>query len=308
MHRLLGNTYTVASGRWMVIFNPRSSIAGLHLHLTASGRISPHGTLTSRRKAEAMTFLQRGISLLRRIRTRLHLMFQGRLETFEMYLPYVSGKKGLEIGGPSGIFRKGNALPLYEEIGKLDNCDFSKSTVWAKHTETFIFNSKKPHGNTLFCDGSALVDVQDSTYDFLLSAHNLEHFANPVRALKEWQRVLKPNGALVLVLPDYRKTFDHLRTPTRVDHMFEDFEREMGEDDLTHLPEILEKHDLTQDLAAGSRADFHQRSLNNFSNRCLHHHVFDENNSHELLSRVGFQVVTVDLAVPFHICLLARMI
>ncbi len=254
-----------------------------------------------------MTVFEQGISFSRRIRARLELMCQGRLKNFEMYLPYVSEKNGLEIGGPSGLFRRGNALPVYEEIGGLDNCDFSKSTVWAKHTEAFLFDTRKAPGNTLFCDGSALVDVPDSTYDILLSCHNLEHFANPVRALKEWQRVLKPDGALVLVLPNYRKTFDHLRTPTRVDHMLEDFEHEVGEDDLTHLPEILEKHDLSRDLAAGSRQDFHKRSLNNFSNRCLHHHVFDKSNSQELLSRVGFQVLAADLAAPFHICLLARM-
>jgi hypothetical protein len=105
-----------------------------------------------------------------------------------------------------------------------------------------------------------------------------------------------------------RETFDHLREPTSVDHMFDDFEKGTGEDDLTHLPEILEKHDLDRDVAAGSREDFHRRSVDNFSNRCLHHHVFDENNSRELLSRVGFEVLALDLAHPFHICILARMI
>jgi ubiquinone/menaquinone biosynthesis C-methylase UbiE len=77
----------------------------------------------------------------------------------------------------------------------------------------FHFPPRKTPGETLFCDGSALVDVPDSTYDVLLSSHNLEHFANPIKALKEWRRVLRPNGALVLVLPKYRETFDHLRQP-----------------------------------------------------------------------------------------------
>jgi ubiquinone/menaquinone biosynthesis C-methylase UbiE len=255
-----------------------------------------------------MRFLGREASPLQRIRKRIDLMRQGRLRSYETYLPYVSGKSGLEIGGPSGAFKKGKVLPIYEKIGQLDNCDFSKATVWAKHTEAFIFSPGKAPGKTFFCDGSALVDVSDSTYDVLLSSHNLEHFANPIKALKEWQRVLRPNGALVLVLPNYRETFDHLRQPTSVDHMFDDFEQGMGEDDLTHLPEILERHDLERDVAAGSQQDFQRRSLDNFSNRCLHHHVFDENNSRELLSRVGFEVLAVDLALPFHICILARMI
>ena len=95
-------------------------------------------------------------------------------------------------------------------------------------------------------------------------SHNLEHFANPVKALKEWQRVLKPNGALVLLLPYYRDTFDHLRQPTTVEHMLNDFDRDTLEDDLTHLPEILEKHDLTMDVAAESKQDFHSHYLDNF--------------------------------------------
>lgn len=243
-----------------------------------------------------------------RIRRRIKLMRQGRLKSLDAYLPYLEGKRGIEIGGPSALFKRGSILPIYEKIGNLDNCDFSQSTVWAKHSEGFIFDSKKPQGKILFCDGSNLTDVQDGSYNVVLSCHNLEHFANPVKALREWQRILRPQGSLILVLPNYRETFDHLRTPTSVDHMFEDFERNVGEDDLTHLAEILEKHDLKRDPLAGSKEEFRNRSLNNFSNRCLHHHVFDEHNSRKLLSRSGFEVLSLETALPHHICILARMV
>lgn len=41
-------------------------------------------------------------------------------------------------------------------------------------------------------------------YDFVYSSHVLEHipFENVVKALKEWLRVIKPNGYLVMYLPD----------------------------------------------------------------------------------------------------------
>jgi SAM-dependent methyltransferase len=236
---------------------------------------------------------------------RIRMMMQGRVKSFPMYLQHLSEKRGLEIGGPSEIFRQGNALPVYEAVGALDNCDFSKSTVWAKHTEAFFFSSRKAPGNTLFCDGSALVSVPDSTYDVVLSSHNLEHFANPVKALTEWKRVLTPGGALVLVLPHYWTTFDHRRLPTDVDHMFDDFSNGIGEDDLTHLPEILERHNLDRDPGGCSADEFRQRSLDNLNNRCLHHHVFDEHNSRELLSRAGYEVLTVEFRLPCHICILA---
>jgi SAM-dependent methyltransferase len=148
--------------------------------------------------------------------------------------------------------------------------------------------------------------VSDRAYDFVLSSHNLEHFANPVKALLEWRRVLRPGGALILVLPYYRDTFDHRRKPTGVKHMMQDYSRGIGEDDLTHLPEILERHDLTRDPAVGSMEDFRKRSLDNFRNRCLHHHVFDQRNSRELLFCTGFQVLSLELVVPPHILILAR--
>jgi predicted SAM-dependent methyltransferase len=245
--------------------------------------------------------------LLRATR-HLKVTKQGQLKSFSKYLPYVNDKSGLEIGGPSDLFRSGNALPVYEEVENLDNCDFSQSTTWAAHDGTFTFSSRRAAGKTLICEGSALSGVADATYDFVLSSHNLEHFANPVKALKEWHRVLKPTGALVLVLPYYRDTFDHQRQPTRVEHMLSDYDQATGEDDLTHLPEILEKHDLTRDIAAGSWQDFHRRSLDNFSNRCLHHHVFDQRNSRELLSKVGFEVLSLDLAIPPSIFILARVV
>jgi ubiquinone/menaquinone biosynthesis C-methylase UbiE len=255
-----------------------------------------------------MSLFQWGASYFRKLTVSLQVRSQGKLQTFEHFLPYVQGKHGLEIGGPSEIFQKGRILPIYPEIGRLDNCDFSKSNVWAEHSEKFVFDPNKSPGNAFFCDGSNLVEVPDSTYDILLSSHNLEHFANPIKALKEWQRVLKPSGALVLVLPYYQATFDHRRRPTRVDHMFDDFSRNIGENDLTHLDEILEKHDLSMDPPAGSKEDFHKRSINNYSNRCLHHHVFDKRNSRELLVRVGFDVLSVYLAPPHHICILASTI
>ena len=100
--------------------------------------------------------------------------------------------------------------------------------------------------------------IADNTYEFVLSCHNLEHFANPVKALKEWQRIACPAGALVLVLPDHSMTFDHRRKLTSVAHMMDDFDRDMQEDDLTHLPEILLKHDLTRDPGAGTLEQFRE--------------------------------------------------
>ena len=245
---------------------------------------------------------------LHRIIGRLRRAVQGRIRHREMYLPYVAGRQGLEIGGPSDVFRRGQPLDLYGVLGRLDNCDFSRSTVWSEQQDDrFTFDPKKEPGQTIIADGSNLVSVGPASYDFVLSCHNLEHFANPVKALMEWKRVLRPGGALILVLPFYKRTFDHRRSLTTVDHMLEDFARGTGEDDLTHLPEILAKHDLSMDRAAGTPAQFRERSQQNLANRCLHHHTFDRENSRDLLERTGWTVRCVDFAYPYHLCLLATV-
>lgn len=248
------------------------------------------------------------VSLVRRAKNTARRLRYVRWRSLRAVRPFVAGKKGLEIGGPSHVFADGiQPLPIYPLVGSLDNCDFSRDTTWASHEDSYIFSPGKPPGKSIFRDASNLSSVADRTYDFILSSHNLEHFANPVKALQEWKRVARPRGGMVIVLPHYSKTFDHRRTPTSIDHIFEDFERDTQEDDLTHLPEILEKHDLSLDPGGCTPETFHQRSLDNFNNRCLHQHVFDEANSRELLTRCGMEVLVVDFAPPFHIFLLARI-
>jgi SAM-dependent methyltransferase len=249
-----------------------------------------------------------GVSAFKHTTNRARVLFQGRLSCFNLALSLVKDRAGLEIGGPSAVFREWyRPLPIYKEVAALDNCDISRKTAWASHSNAYAFSSRKAAGKNIFCDGSALSVVGDNSYDFILSSHNLEHFANPVKALREWQRITKPGGGLVLVLPNYAKTFDHRRDPTAVSHMLEDFDRDTQEDDFTHLPEILSKHDLNMDPPAGSAEEFRERSLNNFTNRCLHHHVFNECNSRELLTQIGMDILAVETALPFHIFLLARM-
>jgi SAM-dependent methyltransferase len=253
--------------------------------------------------ARMASILQRALGRLRTYKDQLRYP----IRSLPLYLTSVSGKTGIEIGGPSQAFRNGNVAPIYDLVGSLDNCDFSSNTVWAEHAQEFVYSTNRPPGRSFFCEGSNLTPVPSQSYDFVLSSHNLEHFANPVKALHEWKRILRPGGALVLILPYYRNTFDHRRTPTPVAAMLDDFERNIGEDDLSHLPEILDRHDLTRDKPAGSFIEFERRSRDNFNNRCLHHHVFDETNSRDLLIAAGFEVLAVDIAPPIHLCLLARV-
>lgn len=50
--------------------------------------------------------------------------------------------------------------------------------------------------------------IFDSSLDYVASSHVLEHVANPIRALVEWQRVTKSGGYVYCVVPNRRVTFD----------------------------------------------------------------------------------------------------
>lgn len=239
--------------------------------------------------------------LIRGVRVLAH----GRLKCLKLARSIVAEKKGIEIGGPSGVFRKSFNLPLYDAVSTLDNVDFSQSTVWANHEKSYCFHPRKTCGKTFIAEGSDLHGVPDHAYDFLLSSHNLEHFANPVKGLKEWQRVVKPGGHLIVVLPNYKQTFDRHRTPTSVQHMLEDFERDTGEDDLTHVQEILVGQSF--DSPPGFEEESLKILLSNFEHRKMHHHVFDEANSRKLLEAVGFKVLAQEVQPPHHIYLVVQL-
>lgn len=257
-------------------------------------------------------------SIPRRFRRKLQILSQGHLRSFKVALSLVEGKNGLEIGGPTEVFQGWRApsrtywwrtpLPIYDRVGSLDNCNFSSKTIWVTHEEVYRFSSQRAPGKVIIAEGSNLSSVHDDSYDFVLSSHNLEHFANPVKALKEWKRITRPGGALILILPHYLRTFDHRRKPTSVEHMFEDYFQQTGEDDTRHVEEVLQLHDLEMDgtLRTHTLEELRIRSANNFTNRALHHHVFDEFNSSELLKRVGLEILSVETALPYHLVILSR--
>lgn len=50
-------------------------------------------------------------------------------------------------------------------------------------------------------DATLMEGVMDETFDYVFSSHCLEHLADPVTALRNWWRILRPGGKLILVLP-----------------------------------------------------------------------------------------------------------
>ena len=148
-------------------------------------------------------------SLIQRAVRRAHILLQGPLRCMPAVIPLVEGKAGIEIGGPSEVFRSGRSpLPIYEKVGSLDNCDFSSTTSWAQHQKEFVFCADKQPGRNLFAEGSNLQHVPDWTYDFVLSSHNLEHFANPSEGIErvaaDYAPGWGPGSCAALLHSDFR--------------------------------------------------------------------------------------------------------
>ena len=218
--------------------------------------------------------------------------------------PYFEKKAGIEFGGPSSIFSSNHLIPIYNIASSVDNCDFAKQTLWTNRRgrRRPVLNA----GKQFVSDGCDVSGRAEGSYDFVVASHVLEHVANPLRALIEWKRLLKPSGTLLLVLPHKAGTFDHRRPFTAFAHVKADYDAMVLEDDLTHMDEILALHDLELDPPAGTPEQFRQRCLQNASNRAMHHHVFNPDLLVEIFTFLQMAVVNLTVERPFHIVVQAQ--
>lgn len=224
-------------------------------------------------------------------------------------LAALAARRGLEIGGPSRVFGPRGPLPVYPRAARIDNVNFATETAWEAQLRDggeFRFAASHAPGTQWLREATELTGLGAAAYDFVLSSHCLEHVANPLAALREWRRVTRDGGHLVLILPDPTKTFDHRRPVTTLAHLREDFARHTREDDQTHLAEILASHDVARDAGVGSAEEFAARAARNAENRCLHHHVFDLALMSGALAETGWRVVATEAVRPIHLVAFAQ--
>ena len=155
----------------------------------------------------------------------------------------------------------------------------------------------------------------DHSLDYVVASHVLEHVANPVAALAEWYRVVRPGGIIYLVVPHRQCTWDHPRQLTPVAHMLEDAERGTTACDATHIDEFAQGIDWRRfnpstpaDEIPAKRAEL-ARGLHETIDRGedinIHFHTFEPTNVRELLitlstrPRPRFHWELVDLADGF---------
>ncbi len=115
-----------------------------------------------------------------------------------------------------------------------------------------------------------LRSVKDSSQDFIIAAHIIEHLRNPFAAIREWCRVTRPGGLVYLIVPDGRYTFDKARPVTSMEHLILDYNSPCQERDQEHF---LEFSHLVSNYS-GQTAVKEARSLIE-KDYSIHFHVFD---------------------------------
>ncbi|HWP46331.1 MAG TPA: methyltransferase domain-containing protein [Candidatus Limnocylindrales bacterium] len=120
------------------------------------------------------------------------------------------------------------------EIGPSDNPVKGVDTVLVDNKTDF---AGKHYRVDYVMEADNLYQFQDNQFDFLIASHMLEHFPNPIKALKEWYRVVRDGGVLFIVVPQKGRTFDKYRGVTPLSHFIEDYEKNVSNPDPTHIDE-----------------------------------------------------------------------
>lgn len=128
-------------------------------------------------------------------------------------------------------------------------------------------------------DGEKLTTVADASQDFVASNHFFEHCEDPIGALRNMLRVLKPGGVVYLSVPDRRHIFDRDRPPTTVEHVVRDHEDGPERSRAAHYEEVVRVAMKVQGEAAVA-AKVAELQAENFR---IHFHCWSQTEFLELL-------------------------
>ena len=164
--------------------------------------------------------------------------------------------------------------------------------------DKFVWTTPDASPNADIVADAENIPVADESFDWIYSSHCLEHCFDTIAVLKEWQRILKSEGVLFLVLPHYAKIFDRFRERTTFEHHIKEYEEETH-DYHAHDEEIKEswlklpKEELNvegfEKLYGYPIWDFDKR----IETGVIHYHVWNQDDIVKLLQYIGMEILHV---------------
>ena len=156
---------------------------------------------------------------------------------------------------------------------------------------TILTDGFETHGSddsiaTDYCKADDIM-APDESFEFVLSEHVLEHLGNPVKAIKEWKRILKPKGKIFLFLPHKDRTFDRNRQRTELTHLFDDYSKHILDIDNTHLGDWI-----SNVISPGLAPQYASIPIEKHPELGLiHHHVWTDEDICELLRALDIKII-----------------
>lgn len=206
--------------------------------------------------------------------------------SFELVIESLKGKTGIEFGGPTELFSNpGYRMPLYQHVF-LDGGNITSDNYFQSgFSSNFLYGTKLGKQFDVDCTNEMHLRKLKK-YDFIVTSHAIEHFANPIKTLKSWEKyVLNPGGYILSIIPDREFCFDRKRPLTKIEHLICDYVEDIGEDDKTHIEEQKELHDWSY----GGHVNFYELCEINYLTRVVHHHTFDVKLVEDMFSYAGFE-------------------
>jgi hypothetical protein len=208
---------------------------------------------------------------------------------FEDIIKILENKQGIEFGGPTELFyaTQHNML-LYKHVFLDGGNLFEENHFQNKITGEFNYMGKVGKQLNVDCANLESIKAINTKYDFVVTSHVIEHLANPIKAIKSWSdNIIKTNGYILSIIPDYRFCFDRNRPLTSIEHLLSDFNNDTSEDDTTHIEEQKTLHD----WAYGGHKDFYRLCEMNGKTRVVHHHTFTPETANQLFIEAGLKPI-----------------
>jgi predicted SAM-dependent methyltransferase len=147
----------------------------------------------------------------------------------------------------------------------------------------------------IITSAETLEGVDTESFDFLCSSHVLEHMENPLSAIENWLRVVKPGGHLMIAVPDKRFTFDRGRRVTSYEHLLGEYlyPGTVADNRIFHLIEYFVRVDKNDIEVALKRAREMPKDAD------IHFHCWDEQVLNEMFEKFSELVKTFKIVEWF---------